>query len=170
MTETWQNLEIQPGDLPAVEDGNFQHHPIRYRKYRNLGATLFWAVPVLVYSGFVIFQFGVWAYFVGALLAVFMLFSFFGINIGYRRRSYALRERDLTYKKGWLFYATTTVPFNRIQHTEVSQGPLERRYELCTLNIYTAGGSTSDLSIPGLNEDEAQQLRDFIAKKAALYA
>src|SRR5690606_7570665 len=109
-------------------------------------------------------------YFAGVALALFMLFSFFGINIGYRRRSYALREKDLTYKKGWLFSATTTVPFNRIQHTEVSQGPLERRFELCTLNIYTAGGSTSDLSIPGLNEDEAQQLRDFISKKAALYA
>jgi len=170
MTETWQNPEIQLVDLPPVEDGNFQQHPLRYRKYRNFGATIFWAIPVLVYSGFVIFQFGIWAYFAGVALALFMLFSFFGINIGYRRRSYALREKDLTYKKGWLFSATTTVPFNRIQHTEVSQGPLERRFELCTLNIYTAGGSTSDLSIPGLNEDEAQQLRDFISKKAALYA
>lgn len=170
MTETWQNSNVLISELPALEDGNFQRHPIRYRKYRNLGAIVFWCIPVLAYSLFVIFSFGIWAYIVGGALSIFMLLTFFGINKGYRRRSYALRDKDLTYKKGWIFYSTTTIPFNRIQHTEVSQGPLERRFELCSLKIYTAGGSTSDLSIPGLEEDEAQQLRDFIAKKAAVYA
>lgn len=170
MTETWQNPEIQLVNLPAVEDGNFQHHPVEYRKYRNFKATLLWSFPVLAYCIMVIVQFGIWAYFVGIALAVLIVLSYFGINIGYRKRSYALRDKDLTYKKGWLFYSTTTVPFNRIQHTEASQGPLERRFDLSKLNIYTAGGSTSDLSIPGLKEEEAQQLRDFISKKVALYA
>lgn len=170
MTETWQNPDVLISELPAIEDGKFQHHPIRYRKYRNLGATIFWSIPVLIFSILVVLKFDVWAYFVGGALCIFMLLSFFGINRGYYKRSYALRDKDLTYKKGWIFYSTTTIPFNRIQHTEVSQGPLERRFELCSLKIFTAGGSTSDLSIPGLEEDEAQQLRDFIAKKAAVYA
>jgi len=170
MTETWQNPDISVADLPSVEDGTFQHHPLRYKTYRNWGATIFWLIPVLVYSSFVILKFDVWAYVVGAILIIFMLLTFFGIYIGFSRRSYALREKDLTYKKGWLFYSTTTIPFNRIQHTEVSQGPLQRKFTLCSLKIYTAGGSTSDLSIPGLEEDEAQRLRDFIAKKVAVYA
>ncbi len=62
-----------------------------------------------------------------------------------------------------------TIPFNRIQHTEISRGPIERKYELSTLKIYTAGGSTSDLSIPGLEAEEAEQLKEFVAKKAAIY-
>ena len=103
-------------------------------------------------------------------MLILIAFNFASIRIGFSRRGYALRERDLTYRKGWIFFSTTTLPFNRIQHTEVSQGPIEKKFDLCTLKIFTAGGSTSDLSIPGLEEEEAQQLRDFISKKAAIYA
>jgi len=169
MTEVWTNPDVLIHDLPEVENRKFQRHPVRYRNYRNFNATIFWSVPVLVYIGFVIFNFGLWSYIVGGILALFLLLVFFGINIGFYRRSYALSEKDLTYKKGWLFYSTMTIPFNRIQHTEVSQGPLERRYDLSTLKVYTAGGSTSDMAIPGLEEEEAKQLRDFISQKAAKY-
>ena len=169
MTEEWTNPDVLIQDLPEVESRNFQRHPIRYRNYRNFNATLLWSVPVLVYIGFVIFDFGLWAYIAGGVLSALLLLVFFGINIGFYRRSYALSERDLTYKRGWLFYSTTTIPFNRIQHTEVSQGPLERRYDLSSLKVYTAGGSTSDMVIPGLEEEEAKQLRDFISQKAAKY-
>ena len=169
MTEAWTNPDVLIQNLPAVETRRYQRHPIRYRNYRNFNATIFWSIPVLVYIGFVIFDFGPWSYIAGGILVVFLLLVFFGINIGFYRRSYALSERDLTYKKGWIFYSTTTIPFNRIQHTEVSQGPLERRYDLSTLKVYTAGGSTSDMAIPGLEEEEAKQLRDYISQKAAEY-
>lgn len=169
MIEAWTNPDVLIQDLPEVETRKFPRHPVRYRTYRNFSATLVWSVPVLVYIGFVIFDFGPWAYIAGGALAVLLLLNFFGINIGFYRRSYALSEKDLTYKKGWIFYSTTTIPFNRIQHTEVSQGPLERRYDLSTLKVYTAGGSTSDMAIPGLEEEEAKQLRDFISQKAGTY-
>jgi membrane protein YdbS with pleckstrin-like domain len=61
----------------------------------------------------------------------------------------------------------TSVPFNRIQHSEINQGPLDRAYNLASLNIYTAGGSSSDLTIPGLPYDQAVKLREFVAKKSA---
>lgn len=169
MESVWQNMEVAVADLPQVEDVNFQRHPIRYQSYRYLLAIFWWALPVGAFVVFSVLFTDWWAIYAGILLGILVALSFVGIGIGYRKRSYALRQNDLTYRKGWLFYSITTVPFNRIQHTEVSQGPLERKYELCTLNLYTAGGSTSDLSIPGLEQDEAQQLRDYIAKKAAVH-
>lgn len=169
MNELWQNQDLSVADLPPVESGDFHHHPIRYRTFRFTKAALLLAVPVLVFA-IIIFlnDFEGWEY-LGGLLALIILLSFVGIYKGFSRRSYALREKDITYRKGWLFSSTTTIPFNRIQHSEVAQGPLERSYQLSTLKIYTAGGSTSDLSVPGLEAEEAQKLRDFIAKKASQY-
>ncbi|MDX1479761.1 MAG: PH domain-containing protein, partial [Saprospiraceae bacterium] len=64
-----------------------------------------------------------------------------------------------------LYKRQTTIPFTRIQHVDVRQGVLERSYDLGKLNIYTAGGQGSDLSIPGLRFDEAQRLKAFILGK-----
>ncbi len=169
METVWQNPVMEVADLPQVEDVHFQRHPVRYQSYRYLVASIWWAIPVVAFVVFATLYTDWWAVYAGIPLASLIVLSYVGIGIGYRKRSYALRQNDLTYRKGWLFYSITTVPFNRIQHTEVAQGPLERKYKLCTLNLYTAGGSTSDLSIPGLEQDEAQQLRDYVAKKAAIH-
>lgn len=169
MNETWQNADLAVPNLPEVEVGEYFHHPLRYKNYRNTLVTILFSFPVLAYVILTLIFPDTWSIWVGSALSAIIVFSFIAAFIGYKRRSYALREKDVTYKKGWLFYATTTIPFNRIQHSEVAQGPLERRYRLSTLKIYTAGGSTSDLSIPGLEEEEAQKLRDYIGKKVAQY-
>ncbi len=169
MNELWQNQDLTIAGLPEVESGDFHSHPVRYRTFRFAKASLLFAVPVVVLIIIILIN-GLegWMH-VGILLLLIIAFSFVGIYKGYPRRSYALRDKDITYKKGWLFSSTTTIPFNRIQHSEVAQGPLERSYKLSTLKVYTAGGSSSDLSVPGLEADEAQKLRDFIAKKASTY-
>jgi membrane protein YdbS with pleckstrin-like domain len=169
MEETWHNEEVQPSELPLVEEVSFQKHPVRYMTYRRLLATIFWSFPIVGLAIPAILSPGIWLAYAGGGLAILILLTFISIPIGYRKRSYALRERDLTYKKGWIFSSMITIPFNRIQHTEISRGPIERKYELSTLKIYTAGGATSDLSIPGLEAEEAEQLKEFVAKKAAIY-
>jgi len=63
----------------------------------------------------------------------------------------------------------TSIPFNRIQHTEVNQGPLGRMFDLARVQIFTAGGSSSDISIPGLKVEEAHQLKDHITKISSQY-
>lgn len=169
MEDTWQNQEVDSTQLPLVEQVSFQKHPVRYMSYRRLLAIIFWSIPILALGIPAILAPDIWMAYVGGILAILIAISFISIPIGYRKRSYALRERDLTYKKGWIFSSMITIPFNRIQHTEISRGPIERKFELSTLKIYTAGGSTSDLSIPGLESEEAEQLKEFVAKKAAIY-
>ncbi len=85
----------------------------------------------------------------------------------YYSRSYAVRQKDILYKKGLLFRSTTVIPFNRIQHLEVVSGPVDRFYDLASLKIYTAGGVQSDLSIPGLINSDASRLKSFILSKTA---
>ena len=55
--------------------------------------------------------------------------------------------------------------FNRIQHVERSSTPLDRRFRIANLQLYTAGGSGGDLRIQGLPERTAEKLRAFILEK-----
>lgn len=169
MQMVWENLEVPIDSLPKVEEVHFQRHPVRYRTYRFTSAAIWLLLPIIGFGIVAALLRDWWPVIVLGVFVVLAVISYLAISKGYARRSYALREQDLTYRKGWIFTSMTTVPFNRIQHTEVSQGPLERKFKLCTLNIYTAGGSTSDLSVPGLEADEAAQLRDFVARKATQY-
>ena len=170
MQSEMENERVDTSVLPELESLEFQKHPARYKSYRFLISAIIWIFPIIGLIFVWIFAPMPWPWIPTGIIGLFIAISLIGIPIGYKYRMYVLRERDLTYKKGWIFFSTVTIPFNRIQHTEVSQGPIEKKYDICTLKIFTAGGSTSDLSIPGLEEDEAQQIREYVAKKAALYA
>lgn len=164
------NNQIDIEVLPEIEILEFQSHPVRYKSYQYLLSAIIWAIPSIALICLWIFTPAKWVIIPTAVITLLIFISLITIPISFRRRAYVLRDLDLTYKKGWLFYSTVTIPFNRIQHTEVSQGPIEKRYDICSLKIFTAGGSASDLSIPGLEEEEAQQMRVYISKKASLNA
>ena len=64
--------------------------------------------------------------------------------------------------KGKWFRKRTAVAQNRIQHTDVSQGPIARKYDLATLTIHTAGMKEADIHISGLKHTDAVAMRDFL--------
>lgn len=80
---------------------------------------------------------------------------------------YAIRNRDILFKKGWLWKSNTMIPFNRVQHCEVNQNPIERYFGLAKLKVFTAGGTSSDLSISGLTPAKAEQLKHYITTQTA---
>jgi hypothetical protein len=81
------------------------------------------------------------------------------------RIGYAIRDRDIIYKSGVFWHTVTAIPFNRIQHVEKSSTPLDRRFDIASLQLFTAGGSGGDLKIHGLPVDAAESLRVFILDK-----
>jgi membrane protein YdbS with pleckstrin-like domain len=80
-------------------------------------------------------------------------------------KSYSLRRRDIMFTSGLIFRSFTIVPYNRIQHIEVTMGPIERTFGLASVKIFTAGGSQSDLAIPGLTVFNANRIRSFIVSQ-----
>ena len=78
------------------------------------------------------------------------------------KRSYAIRERDIIYRRGLLSTNTTIIPFTRIQHVALNEGFIARYYGLAQLQIYTAGGSSSDLKISGLSKEDAEKIKSVI--------
>lgn len=82
----------------------------------------------------------------------------------YRRWRYEIRSDDLYFSRGALWLVRSLVPFDRIQYVETRQGPLDRIFDLHQLVVYTGAGRAG--TIPGLESDEAQRLRDQLSKVA----
>lgn len=100
------------------------------------------------------------------IFIVITILGFLSTIKGFYNKKYALREKDIVYSSGWLWKQTTIAPFSRVQHVSIAQGPIERQFELSKLKIFTAGGRSSDMSIPGLNPETANRLKEFIVSKA----
>lgn len=81
------------------------------------------------------------------------------------KKGFAIRDKDIVYKSGVFWHTVTAIPFNRIQHVEKSSTPLDRRFDLATLQLFTAGGTGGDLKIHGLPADLAENMRTFILEK-----
>ncbi|TDF42163.1 PH domain-containing protein [Alteromonadaceae bacterium M269] len=77
-------------------------------------------------------------------------------------KAYSLREKDITYRSGLIFRKVVTQPLRRVQHVEVEKGPIERMTGLATLQVFSAGGSSFTFAIPGLPEENAMQIRQYI--------
>jgi membrane protein YdbS with pleckstrin-like domain len=101
---------------------------------------------------------------VGATVILIALL-FWLSTISFRKKGYALREKDILFQKGILSRTTTVIPFSRIQHVALHEGFFSRMYQLSELQIYTAGGSSSDLHIPGLPKEQAEQMKTFLLQK-----
>ena len=82
--------------------------------------------------------------------------------LAYRHRSYRFDDEGLLLRRGVIWRSQIAVPRSRIQHTDVSQGPLERSFGLATLTVHTAGNHYAAVSLPGIAHDEALAVRDFL--------
>ncbi len=71
-----------------------------------------------------------------------------------------LQQDGLWVERGVWWRNETFVPRSRIQHTEVEQGPLARRYGMASLKLFTAGASHAEIGIDGLAHAQALALRD----------
>lgn len=165
------NEQVDISEIPQAEVLSYHALEDRYKSVLYLSTALFsllavafLAVPYFIKSLNV-------AHWVVYVIAVFIIIRaivvFCKIFFGFKYKQYALREKDIIYQTGWLWRSSTIIPFNRVQHVSVDQGPIERKFKLSKIKIFTAGGSSSDLSIPGLDPLTANKLKDFIVRKTA---
>ena len=104
-----------------------------------------------------------------AVVFIFLLSWTIGTTIASIRRSrYTLRAFDLLWEQGWFFHRQHVIPFNRIQHLVVHSNPISRKFGLVRLGIYTAAGEAKDVSIPGLTQDVADQLKFTLSKHISI--
>src|SRR5688500_6455918 len=83
----------------------------------------------------------------------------------WRAWGYREEEDELHVRHGLFTRIRTVVPFGRVQHIDVAQGPIERSFGLATLILHTAGTRGASVPLPGLLFDDAERMRDRIRIK-----
>jgi len=94
------------------------------------------------------------------LTALWFVLPFPGRRI--RAWGFHLDEENLHVARGLWVRTRTLVPLVRVQHIDVAQGPIQRRYGLGTLVVHTAGVLSTSVSLPGLPHERALAMRDAI--------
>jgi uncharacterized protein len=92
------------------------------------------------------------------LLAFLAWFSFKSARV----MRYALRQHDVIVQSGIFWKQETVQPIRRIQHIEQHQGPIDKRFGLYELKLFSAGTGDFTFRIPGLDAGSASGIRQFI--------
>lgn len=166
----FQNQTLDLTELPCFE--NVKGYPVdkAYLKVLRILYT-FWAL--IIFTALFLLEFFVSLpalalYPILVLFVVLFLLIILDIELGFHRRKFGIRDKDLIFQKGFFVFRQTIVPYKRIQHVEVKQGLVFKAFKIYTLKVYTAGSSTGDLSIAGLNHNDADKLKAQILKVADL--
>lgn len=167
----FENAEVPLDALPRADDVEWHPMDRRFIARQVTDALIIIAVTVAAIFGVRMFlglsavdadvSLGRLWLIVAAIGAMMVAWPFVSVP----RKGYAVRERDILYRSGVFFRSVTAVPFNRIQHVEKSSTPLDRRFHVASLQLFTAGGSGGDLKIHGLPARTAEKLRVFILDK-----
>lgn len=80
----------------------------------------------------------------------------------YAHAAYSCADTHLRVVGGVLFRHDTIVPFGRVQHIDIDQGPVMQMFELAALTVHTAGEHAASVTVPGLAPARAEELRQII--------
>jgi membrane protein YdbS with pleckstrin-like domain len=84
-------------------------------------------------------------------------------KLRWRRWAYRIGDVEVDLERGFWTVARTRIPMARIQHVDTTRSPLQRRYGLASVVLYTAAGANE---IPALADPVASAVRDRIAALA----
>jgi membrane protein YdbS with pleckstrin-like domain len=83
----------------------------------------------------------------------------------YRHWRYQVADDALELRHGVVRRVHSAIPYFRVQHIDVTQGPVERAVGLARLVVHTASAGT-DATIPGIAAGDAEGLRRLILARA----
>lgn len=108
-----------------------------------------------------------WTLWMNVAIAVGVLAACVWGIVVYDRRAFAaagyrLDERILAIRSGVWWKRVRLVPLTRVQHVDISVGPIQRKFGLATLQLHTAAAGMSAIELPGLAQETAEQMRDLL--------
>ncbi len=167
--EEFTNEVIDTKQLPRYEEVQLTPLHPKYLKVVLINSSLFIAVLVIGYFLLLIFdkenispKFSIQLAI--AVLVISILKLFFSI-LGFKKKAYAFRNHDVIYRSGIISTNTMVIPYNRVQHVALHEGFVSRIFGLAKVEIFTAGGSSSDLEIPGIEKEEAENIKQLLMGK-----
>ncbi len=98
------------------------------------------------------------------IVVLFLLIIFFS-RLGFTKKGFAFRQHDVLFQQGIIATNTLVIPYNRIQHVALHEGIFSRFFGLAKIEIFTAGGNSSDIEIPGIAKEQAENIKQLLMGK-----
>lgn len=162
------NIQTPPENITAIPDLQLEQISPSWKKKAMvvymLIALFLYLVPIVL--NLASEQIDIpWVYLIAlSVPMIILILTWIFVTLGYKRRGFALRTHDFVVQSGVILHQTTVIALERIQHVTVTQGPVDRLFGLSSLQVFTAGGSSSDVVVPGLPTQRAEELRDALIK------
>lgn len=166
----FSNHEIKETDLPLIEAVSFNKLQAKYlfiiiiNCFAFCGALFIAVFLALKYtdlselSGKIHLLIGLGLFFISSIIVVYYILAF-------KKRGYVFREHDVMITGGLLSKYIDIIPYNRIQHVAIHKGYFSNLFGLGSIEIFTAGGSGSDIEISGLLFENCEKYKQLILLK-----
>ena len=163
------NETIDINELPNFEEVQLNRLQSKYFNVIVVNLSLFNFLILILFFAISYFKTDlfsnkVWLI-IGAFIGVPIFLSFLLAKLSFNKKGYAFRAHDAIYKEGLISETTTIIPFNRVQHVALHQGFISRKLGLASIELFTAGVSSSDLKIPGILLEDAQKIKNLVSQK-----
>lgn len=165
--ENFTNETIDTTQLPKFEEVEFSVLHPDYWKVTLISLSVFFlivgiGVGLILYFNEELYQF------ISTLIIVYsvlLLLVIFFSRLSFKKKGFAFRTHDVLFRHGIIATNTLVIPYNRVQHVALHEGLLSRFFGLAKIEIFTAGGSSSDIEIPGIAKEQAENIKKLLMGK-----
>ena len=151
VTNEQENIDNSVNGNNTITDGTFQNTPTDVETLQpsvvtsdESGLSVTNIINILLIT-------------VGVIIILLDIFLF--PIIRYNRYKYLITDDKIEVKKGLFLITRTIIQIKRVQKIEISDGPIDRKFSLASVNIYTAAG-VADIKF--LNKNEAEKITEEI--------
>lgn len=148
--------------MPEVDLGAVEWRPIDARAVRRIVRRVAWITLFVAAASLVplmLTPIGLYGANVLWLPVVAIPSSWFLARRWVRNAGWALTDHAIFYRSGWPGISTSFVRFGNLQSVSMNQSPFDRRYDMASLHVDTAGAGSMGhrVAIPFLDEQIASE-------------
>ncbi len=168
----WLAPVIRPRDLPSflaeilpgMDIDALTWQPVHPRAFRR--ALKPSSLVAIVMAALVMLAPGWWDLVVVALLPAW---AYMHARHSVAHLGYAVTDRALWFRSGWIWRSTTVAPFAKLQAVMLRESPFDRRSAMASVSIDTAGATAAPhrIDIPYLGLEVARELHRRLSFEAA---
>jgi membrane protein YdbS with pleckstrin-like domain len=165
--DNFTNETIDTTRLPKFEEVQFSVLHSSYWKVTLINSCFFFLILAIGLGLLLFFNQGLLSFLV-EILVIFFVFLFTVVllsRIGFKKKGFAFRTHDVLYRYGIIATNTIVIPYNRVQHVALHEGFISRFFGLAKIEVFTAGGSSSDIQIPGIEIEQAENIKQLLMGK-----
>jgi membrane protein YdbS with pleckstrin-like domain len=165
--EDFTNENIDTTQLPKYEEVAFSVLHLNYWKVTLINLSIIFLI-IGIGIGLTLFfneEFSSFITEISIVYVVLLLMVLFFSRISFKKKGFAFRTHDVLFRHGIIATNTLVIPYNRVQHVALHEGLISRFFGLAKIEIFTAGGSSSDIEIPGIAKEQAENIKQLLMGK-----